>query len=68
MNQYLSIEQVAARFGVCRKTIDNWIKRGTFPAASHRCGCKVLWLSETIDEIAARGISSRVVPIGGEAR
>ncbi|MEI4262853.1 helix-turn-helix transcriptional regulator [Roseovarius sp. D0-M9] len=49
-NLYLSVDQVAARFGVSKDSIWRWKREGDFPAAVKLGGTTTRWRLSDIEE------------------
>lgn len=53
-NRHMSFVQVSAHLGKSERTVAGWIRKGLFPAASHRQGRRLFWLLSDVQEAAAR--------------
>ena len=53
MNEFLTIQQLANHFGVCKATIHNWRRKGELPK-SIKIGRVRLWAVSEIESLERR--------------
>jgi prophage regulatory protein len=63
-NLYLSVEQVAKRFGVSKDTIWRWKRNGEFPAPVKLGGTTTRWRLADIEDYESRLVSGFITCLG----
>lgn len=64
---YLSVDQVAARFGVSKDTIWRWKREGAFPTAVKLGGTTTRWRLSDIEEWEGQLVSGFMTGLDFEA-